>query len=337
MVDTPFANAPLVPATNDAAPLLDVRGLSVSFGHGPAAVRLVDNVSFAVGAGERVALVGESGSGKSVTAQALMRLNPHMQVSGVVQIGGCNLVALSDKEMTAERGASIGMVFQDPMSSLDPLMTIGDQVAETLRLRGVSAAAARARALRVLDELRVDRAAERLAAYPHEFSGGMRQRVVIAMALIGEPKVLIADEPTTALDVRVQERVLDLLYSVSKERGLAVLLITHDMGIVAGFADRVMVMYAGRIIEQNDVEPLFASPRHPYTQGLLGAIPRIDQKREQLQSIPGAPPTPFTRPPGCHFNPRCAMAMEICRKDYPAMIETGSARVACHIHGGGHA
>ncbi len=162
----------------------------------------------------------------------------------------------------------------------------------------------------------------------------MRQRVVLAMALIGEPKVLIADEPTTALDVRVQERVLDLLYSVSEQRGLAVLLITHDMGIVAGFADRVMVMYAGQIIEQNDVEALFARPQHPYTQGLLEAIPRLDQQSSRLRSIPGAPPTPFARPPGCHFNPRCPKVMEICRSVYPATTEAAGSRVACHLYGG---
>jgi oligopeptide/dipeptide ABC transporter ATP-binding protein len=333
MIDLTLEGEPSA-AVPGARPLLDVRGLGVSFGRGPTAVKLVENISFSVAPGERIALVGESGSGKSVTAQALMRLNPRMQVSGVVEVGGRNLVGLTDQQMTAERGATFGMVFQDPMSSLDPLMTIGDQVAETLRIRGVSAAEARARALRVLDELRVDRAAERLNAYPHEFSGGMRQRVVLAMALIGEPKVLIADEPTTALDVRVQERVLDLLYSVSEQRGLAVLLITHDMGIVAGFADRVMVMYAGQIIEQNNVEALFARPQHPYTQGLLEAIPRLDQQSSRLRSIPGAPPTPFARPPGCHFNPRCPKVMEICRSVYPATTEAAGSRVACHLYGG---
>jgi oligopeptide/dipeptide ABC transporter ATP-binding protein len=332
MIDLTLEGEPSA-AVPGARPLLDVRGLGVSFGRGPTAVKLVENISFSVAPGERIALVGESGSGKSVMAQALMRLNPRMQVSGVVEVGGRNLVGLTDQQMTAERGATFGMVFQDPMSSLDPLMTIGDQVAETLRIRGVSAAEARARALRVLDELRVDRAAERLNAYPHEFSGGMRQRVVLAMALIGEPKVLIADEPTTALDVRVQERVLDLLYSVSEQRGLAVLLITHDMGIVAGFADRVMVMYAGQIIEQNDVEALFARPQHPYTQGLLEAIPRLDQQSSRLRSIPGAPPTPFARPPGCHFNPRCPKVMEICRSVYPATTEAAGSRVACHLYG----
>jgi oligopeptide/dipeptide ABC transporter ATP-binding protein len=329
LIERPLADAAV------AAPLLEVRNLGVSIGRDAAAVRLVEGVSFSIRHGERVALVGESGSGKSVTAQALMRLNPQMQLSGAVEIGGRNMLSLPEREMIAERGATFGMVFQDPMSSLDPLMTIGDQVAETLRLRGVPKAEARRRALRVLDELKVDRAAERLNAYPHEFSGGMRQRVVLAMALIGEPKLLIADEPTTALDVRVQERVLDLLYMVSEQRGLAVLLITHDMGLVAGFADRVMVMYSGRIIEANTVEALFAGPRHPYTQGLLAAVPKMDREAARLASIPGAPPTPFARPSGCHFNPRCGFAMDVCRDRYPAASEVGGGVVACHLQGDG--
>jgi peptide/nickel transport system ATP-binding protein/oligopeptide transport system ATP-binding protein len=217
------------------------------------------------------------------------------------------------------------------MSFLDPLMTIGDQVAETLRIRGVGKAEARKRALAVLDELGVDRAAERLDAYPHEFSGGMRQRVVLAMALVGEPRLLIADEPTTALDVRVQDQVLDLLDDVSTRRGLAVLFITHDLGVVAGFAERVMVMYSGRIVEDGDVASVFAKPNHPYTQGLIKAVPRIDQDLNTLYAIPGAPPPPLARPSGCPFHPRCDQRFDRCGKDLPALLPVGMSRVACHL------
>lgn len=222
-------------------PLVTVDKLTVDMplGRSGASVRIVDGVDFSIGVGERVALVGESGSGKSLTARALMRLDRLARLSGRVDFDGTDLLKLSDRDMGRLRGSSIAMVFQDPMSFLDPLMTIGDQVAETLRIRGIGKAEARKRALAVLDELGVDRAAQRLDAYPHEFSGGMRQRVVLAMALIGEPRLLIADEPTTALDVRVQDQVLDLLDDVSTRRGLAVLFITHDLGVVAGFAERV--------------------------------------------------------------------------------------------------
>jgi peptide/nickel transport system ATP-binding protein len=314
-------------------PLLAVEELTVDVRAAAGPVRLVDGVSFTIAKGERVALVGESGSGKSVTAQALMRLNEQMQIKGSIALGGQNLLALDRRQMTAVRGSRMGMVFQDPMSSLDPLMTIGDQVAETLRIRGVSKRDARQRALAVLDELRVDRAAERLNAYPHEFSGGMRQRVVLAMALVGDPELLIADEPTTALDVRVQERVLDLLDEISRRRGLAVLLITHDMGIVAGFADRVLVMYSGRIVEENTADVLFRDPRHPYTAGLLDAVPRVDRTAERLSSIPGAPPVPADRPGGCHFNPRCNRVMDVCRTVAPVETPVGAGRVRCHLYG----
>ena len=318
----------------DAAPLLKLDGLTVEIGDRDNSVRLVDGVSFTIRKGERVALVGESGSGKSVTAQAIMRLNSRVRLSGRIDFDGTDLLGLSPRRMTGLRGSGMGMVFQDPMSSLDPLMTIGDQVAETLRIRGVSKREARRRALDVLDELKVERAAERLNSYPHEFSGGMRQRVVLAMALVGEPQLLIADEPTTALDVRVQERVLDLLDEISRQRGLAVLLITHDMGIVAGFADRVMVMYSGRIVEENNAERLFSQPAHPYTAGLLEAVPRADRTVERLPSISGAPPLPAARPSGCHFNPRCGQVMDICRAIAPNETPIAGGRVRCHLNGG---
>ncbi|HEV2517180.1 MAG TPA: ABC transporter ATP-binding protein [Devosia sp.] len=317
-------------------PLLNVDQLCIDIGARNASVRIVDKVSFTLGKGERVALVGESGSGKSVTAQALMRLNPRVRLSGRVDFDGADLLQLSAGQMAALRGSRIGMVFQDPMSSLDPLMTIGDQVAETLRIRGIGRQEARRRALEVLDELKVERAVERLESYPHEFSGGMRQRVVLAMALVGEPDLLIADEPTTALDVRVQERVLDLLDEISRRRGLAVLLITHDMGIVAGFADRVMVMYSGRIVEENEAAQLFREPQHPYTRGLLEAVPRADRTVDRLPSINGAPPLPSSRPKGCHFHPRCDRATGVCSAETPGETFTPlGGRVRCHLYGAG--
>jgi len=314
-------------------PLIKASGLSVDMPIGrDQKVRIVDNIDFSIGVGERVALVGESGSGKSLTARALMRLDRLAGLSGRIDFDGRNLLDLPEREMARCRGSAIAMVFQDPMSFLDPLMTIGDQVAETLRIRGVGKAEARKRALAVLDELGVDRAAQRLDSYPHEFSGGMRQRVVLAMALVGEPRLLIADEPTTALDVRVQDQVLDLLDDVSARRGLAVLFITHDLGVVAGFAERVMVMYSGRIVEDGDVETVFADPKHPYTQGLIKAVPRIDQDLGKLYAIPGAPPPPLARPSGCPFHPRCSSAFDRCRSELPAVLNVGVERVACHLH-----
>ncbi|MCF7547533.1 ABC transporter ATP-binding protein [Pseudonocardia sp. WMMC193] len=303
--------------------LLAVRGLTVDAGD----VRLVDGVDLSLRAGERVALVGESGSGKSVTARALLRLDRGLRLGGSVRLGGTDLLALSDKEMSAVRGRRVGMVFQDPMGALDPLQTIGEQVAEPLRLRGLRRREAHERARALLDDLGVDRAAERMRAYPHEFSGGMRQRVVLAMALIGEPEVLVADEPTTALDVRVQAQVLRLLDTVCAERGLGVLLITHDLGVVAGFAERVVVMYAGRAVEAQPIRPLYAAPAHPYTAGLLRAVPRVDRLGERLEPIPGAPPSPAARPGGCAFHPRCPVALDRCATEVPAW--TGVA--ACHL------
>jgi ABC-type dipeptide/oligopeptide/nickel transport system ATPase component len=237
---------------------------------------LVDAVSLTIGAGERVALVGESGSGKSMTAKAIMRLDRSVQLSGSVQVGGTETIGLPERQMRRLRGATMSMVFQDPMTALNPVLTVGAQVAEPLVIRGVGRREAKRRAIELLDQLGVPDAARRSRAYPNEFSGGMRQRVVLAAALIAEPKLLIADEPTTALDVRVQEQVLDLIEQQSRERDLAVLLITHDLAIVAGFAQRVAVMYRGRLVEDRPVDDMFARPDHPYTRGLLGSIPRID-------------------------------------------------------------
>jgi len=310
--------------------LLDVRDLTVDFVRDGMPLRVVDGVSFAVGKAERVALVGESGSGKSVMAQALIRLNPRARIGGSIRLSGQELTGLSDGEYAALRGARMGMAFQDPMTSLDPLMTIGDQIMETMIIHGAGRTEARAGAVAVLEELGVPDAKNRLGAYVHEFSGGMRQRVVLAMALVGRPSLLIADEPTTALDVRIQQQVLDVLEDIAEKRSLTVMLITHDLGIVASFAQRVMVMYAGRIVEDSPVDALFARPLHPYTAGLLAAVPRADRDTERLGTIPGALPPPFARPPGCAFHPRCALATEICRTTAPPLDAHGQRRVACH-------
>ena len=314
------------------APTLDVRGLSVVLPRLSGDITLVQELDLTVGPGERVALVGESGSGKTVTAQAIMRLNPHVRIGGSVSFEGVDLLALSEKRMREYRGAKMAAVFQDPLRSLNPVMSIGNQVTEPLTLRGVSRKAALQKAAGLLDELGVARAKERLAAYPHEFSGGMRQRVALAMALIADPTLLIADEPTTALDVRVQEKVLSLIDSVARERGLAVILITHDLGLVAGFADKVAVMYAGRKIEEQPVAGLYARPQHPYTVGLLAAVPRIDREVDRLATIPGSPVTPTTRPAGCPFHPRCPRRIDRCETDRPELLplSVGGA-VACHV------
>ncbi|QYB02913.1 ABC transporter ATP-binding protein [Rhodococcus sp. USK10] len=315
--------------------LLQISGLTIDTEPGDTSVRLVDGVDLTVAAGERVALVGESGSGKSVTARALMRLDGSLTIGGSIRLGDTEILAQTERRLSTIRGSRIGMVFQDPMGALDPLQSIGAQVSEPLRQRGVRKKDALRRAAEVLSELGVARAHERLGAYPHEFSGGMRQRVVLAMALIGEPEILIADEPTTALDVRVQQQVLNLLDEVTRERGLGLLLITHDLGVVAGLADRVAVMYSGRIVEDRPVRALFADPLHPYTAGLLAAVPRLDVHLPRMTTIPGAPPSPALRPPGCPFHPRCPVAMERCASETPPATATADGgRRVCHLDQG---
>ena len=315
-------------AMEAAAPeLLRVECLSVSL---PGGVALVDGVSLTIHKGERVALVGESGSGKSVTAQAVLRLNDRLRIDGRVMLDGRDILSLSEREMAGVRGGRIGLAFQDAMVCLDPIMTVGDQIEESLRIRGVGRAEARRRAIAILTELGVHDAADRLGSYVHEFSGGMRQRVVLAMALVAQPDLLIADEPTTALDVRVQRQVLDLLDQFAANHALSVLLITHDMGIVASFADRVVVMYSGRIVEDASVFDLFERPLHPYTQGLLAAIPRVDRSQDELAAVPGSPVPPALRPSGCAFHLRCAKATEVCRTEVPPLETVGGRRVACH-------
>jgi len=294
-------------------------------------VRLVDGVGLAVAPGERVALVGESGSGKSVTARAILGLDPELTVTGSIRFDGRELVGADRKTLAAVRGRDIGMVFQDPLSALDPLMTVGDQIAQPLRARGMRRSAALAAAERTLGELGVADARRRMRSYPHEFSGGMRQRVVLAMALVGEPRLLIADEPTTALDVRVQAQVMQLLTDVAASRGLAVLFITHDVGVVGDLADRTVVMYSGRTVETAPVGDFFRRPAHPYTRGLLAAVPRLDHD-DRLVSLPGAPPRPESRPVGCAFADRCAFATAVCRAERPPLRPSATGgEVACHL------
>jgi peptide/nickel transport system permease protein len=301
--------------------LLDVRGLSVEFSTVTGDHRVVNDVSLTINRGETLGLVGESGSGKSVTSLAISRLLPSPPariVSGEVWFDGTDVMSLTHSEIREVRGNGIGMIFQDPMTSLDPAFTVGNQLVEAQRLsRDLSRGAARAGALELLAMVRVPAAAERLASYPHELSGGMRQRVMIAMALAGRPQLLIADEPTTSLDVTIQAQILDLLRDLQRELGMAVLFVTHDLGVVADLCDRVSVMYAGQIVEEADVDDLFTRPGHPYAEGLLGAMPQIGQRHERLMSIPGQVPLPSAMPTGCRFEPRCPYATDQCHSAVP--------------------
>ncbi|HEX9967092.1 MAG TPA: ABC transporter ATP-binding protein [Solirubrobacterales bacterium] len=297
-------------------PLLRVRDLSVSFATEDGVVHAVEDVAFDVAPGEVLAVVGESGSGKSVTALTLMGLSrgPNARISGAARFDGTDLVAAGDAELRRVRGERIAMVFQDPMGSLDPVYRVGDQIAEQIRAhRDTSRKEARRRAIELLDAVGIESAEQRVDSYPHQFSGGMRQRAMIAMALSLEPSLLIADEPTTALDVTVQAQIVELLRDLNRSRGLAMLLITHDIGLVAEIADRVAVMYAGRVVEEGTLDEVFYEPQHPYTWGLLGSLTRIDRPRpERLPQIPGAPPSLVEPPQGCHFRPRCPHEFERC-------------------------
>ena len=322
-------------AAMPAQPVLTIEDLTIDVPGPAGAIRLVDGVNLALHRGERVALVGESGCGKSVTARAILRLDRNVTVSGRIALDGVDILGMSTAQLRQVRGARIGMVFQDPMTGLDPLMTIGDQVEETLRIRGVPRQQARLRAIESLQRLGISRAADRLAAYPHEFSGGMRQRVCLAMAIIAEPQVLLADEPTTALDVRVQEQVLELINGLAEDSGLAVLLITHDLGVVAGLCERVMVMYAGRAVETAPTARLFGNAQHPYTRGLLNSMPRLDLAGgSELATIPGQPPNLQALPPGCVFADRCPFVFERCRAERPVLAACGPNHLkACHLEG----
>ncbi|MDQ1731079.1 MAG: peptide/nickel transport system ATP-binding protein ddpF, partial [Pseudonocardiales bacterium] len=301
--------------------LLEVRDLQTEIRRGHDLVRPVNGISFDVAPGETVGLVGESGCGKSMTGMSIMGLLPPggRVASGSIKLRGRELTALSEADMRKVRGSEVGVVFQDPMTSLNPTMTIGNQIAEAVRLhRKVSRAAAMDRAKEVLGLVGMPKPASRLGDYPHQLSGGMRQRVMIALALACEPKLLIADEPTTALDVTIQAQILDLLAELRNRLEMGILLVTHDLGVIAGRADRVLVMYAGRIVETGETKALFAEPRHPYTEALLASIPTLEQdKNEALQSIPGLPPDLANPPKGCRFAPRCRYATEFCRDNDP--------------------
>jgi oligopeptide/dipeptide ABC transporter ATP-binding protein len=308
-------------------PLLSVRDLSVAFGFGERQVLAADRVSFEIDQGETLALVGESGSGKSVTALSVMKLLPYPPAhhpSGSIRFKGDELLTMRENEIRKIRGNDITIVFQEPMTSLNPLHTIEKQIGEILLLhQGLTGEKARARIVALLEQVGIRDPAGRLGAYPHQLSGGQRQRVMIAMALANNPDVLIADEPTTALDVTVQAQILDLIREMSNALGTAVVLITHDLGVVAGMADEVAVMYAGRIVEQAPTRELFAHPRHPYTLGLLQSIPRLDRETDRLTPIPGRPPDLRRLPGGCPFVPRCAFAMERCREQEPEFRPVG--------------
>jgi peptide/nickel transport system ATP-binding protein/oligopeptide transport system ATP-binding protein len=306
-------------STSESTSLLHVDELKVSFATDEGVVNAVDGVSFDVAAGEVVAIVGESGSGKSVTGMTLMGLtrSPNTMVEGVATLGGMDLLGASEDELRKIRGNDIAMIFQDPMSSLNPVYRVGAQIVEQIRVHHpeVSRSAAMDRAVELMERVGVPRARERLRSYPHEFSGGMRQRVMIAMALSCSPKLLIADEPTTALDVTIQAQILDELRKLRAESDAGIILVTHDLAVVADVADRVVVMYAGRVVEQGTLDELFYDPQHPYTWGLLGSITRIDRDRSmRLPAIAGMPPSLLDAPEGCHFRPRCPHAYDQCLK-----------------------
>lgn len=309
-------------------PVLEVKNLAVEFGSGAGRVRAVDDVSFDVQPGETLAIVGESGSGKSVTALSLLRLVPTPPgriCSGEILFHGEDLLKASEASIRSIRGNRIAMIFQEPMSSLNPALTVGLQIAEPLQLHGgLTWAKAFGRARELLGKVRIPDAARRVNAHPHQFSGGMRQRAMIAMALACKPNLIIADEPTTALDVTVQAQILSLLKNLTKETNAALILITHDLGVVARYADRVCVMYAGRVVESGSAQDIYASPQHPYTRGLMASIPRLDQDAGQrLTPIDGQPPDLAALPKGCAFEPRCRYAMDRCRTERPALESQG--------------
>jgi oligopeptide/dipeptide ABC transporter ATP-binding protein len=310
-----------------AEALLQVDGLGIEFLTDRGWVSVVEDVSFSVAAGETLGLVGESGSGKTVTSLALMQLIPTPPgrfSGGRILFDGQDLARLNDRALRKVRGNDIAMVFQESMTSLNPAFTIGDQIAETVREHlALPRRAALDRAVEVLDLVGIPSPRERTRAYPHEFSGGMRQRAAIAMALACEPRLLIADEPTTALDVTVQAQVLELLRSLQQRFGMAMLFITHNLGVVADICDRVAVMYAGQIVEVAGVDALFASPAHPYTEGLLRAMPQLGRRGERLAVVPGTPPVPWAMPDGCRFHPRCDYATEACRGVPPDLRPLG--------------
>jgi oligopeptide/dipeptide ABC transporter ATP-binding protein len=316
--------------------LLELRDLFVEFRTRDGVAKVINGVSYHLDPGETLAVLGESGSGKSVTAQAIMGIldtPPGHITGGQILYQGKDLLRMAESERRRVRGREIGMIFQDALSALNPVFSVGFQIGETLRHReGMSKSAARERAVELMDLVKIPGARQRIKDYPHQFSGGMRPRVMIAMALAQNPKVLIADEPTTALDVTVQAQIMDLLGDLRRDLGMAMILITHDLGVVADVADRIAVMYAGRIVEHADVHQLYKAPGHPYTKGLLESIPRLDAKGTELATIRGLPPNLMQIPSGCPFHPRCPYAQDICRTEIPPQIQLGAGRYsACHF------
>ncbi len=331
MSATPPPAVPPAPIAG-RSPLLEVRDLAVTFTGPEGVARAVDGVDLVVEEGETVGLVGESGCGKSVTALALLRLveAPGRIAHGSsVRLEGRDLLALGNKEMRAVRGNHVALVFQEPASALNPVLRIGDQIAEAIRAHeAVSRSTAKWRAIEMLQAVGIPDADKRAATYPHHLSGGMRQRVLLAMALVCHPKLLLADEPTTALDVTIQAEILELLDRLQQKLGMAVLLITHNLGIVAERTRRVYVMYAGQIVEEATTGELFAQPAHPYTQGLMEAVPSLDERRERLHAIPGQVPPASAWPPGCRFHPRCPHAWDRCRAEMPGLLQASLGHTA---------
>ncbi|HWD03687.1 MAG TPA: ABC transporter ATP-binding protein [Amycolatopsis sp.] len=321
------------PGYDQSAPALEVAGLSVAFPGDRSPITVVDDVGYRVGAGESLAVIGESGSGKSITVRAVMGILPRQArvTAGTVRLSGVDLGALDDATLRRLRGSAIAMVFQDSLSALNPVLPVGYQVAEVFRVHlGMSRKESNRRAIEMLDRVRIPSPAHRARQYPHEFSGGMRQRVMIAMALSLDPAVLIADEPTTALDVTVQAQIMELLAELRSERNMALVLISHDLGVVADTADEIAVMYGGRIVERAPASELYREPRHPYTRALLASIPGKHTRGRRLRVLPGSPPDPSRLPPGCSFGPRCPHSDEVCLTR-PALQPIRPGRLtACH-------
>jgi oligopeptide transport system ATP-binding protein len=324
------------PGTVPEVPLLEVEDLFVEFHTRDGVAKVLNGVSYHVNAGETLAVLGESGSGKSVTAQTIMGIldmPPAVIRAGSIRYHGEELLIASEDRRRAVRAEGIAMIFQDALSALNPVFTVGFQIEEQLRIRlGMSRRSAHRRAIELLDMVRIPNARRRVRQFPHEFSGGMRQRAMIAMSLALDPEMLIADEPTTALDVTVQAQIMDLLAEIQEERKMGLILITHDLGVVAEVADRIAVMYAGRIVEQADARSLYQRPGHPYTEALLESLPRLDQKGETLNTIKGLPPSLLNIPSGCPFHPRCRRAQDVCRSEVPQQVRLGLGRSsACHF------
>ncbi len=306
-------------------PLLEVRDLTIHFSTEEGLVRAVENVSFEIYPGEILGIVGESGCGKSVTGLSFLKLipiPPGQIVSGDIFFEGTRLLNLEEKEMEKIRGNDISMIFQEPMTSLNPVFTIGDQIMEAILLhQGLHKTEARKRTIEMLDRVKIPSPEKRIDSYPHQLSGGMRQRAMIAMALSCQPKLLVADEPTTALDVTIQAQVLQILKEIQREMGMSVMLITHDLGVVSEIADRVAVMYAGRILEYGSIESIFGKMRNPYTKGLMHSIPQLTERKNRLNTIPGQVPNPMDLPVGCKFHPRCHLMIEACKKEEPPLFQ----------------